>query len=320
MIELRTPRRQRLSGLAFSADGSWLAVAGDRGLTLFDLPRGAVRPLDPTGDPDVPCLGVTFAPGGGLLAWLLPAEVMVADVAAGGRPRRLSASGWDLYTPWQLCFSPDGAELWAARTRLYRWDTRTWKRLPSLPSCRTLGDGLMVAPDGRTAAVAEAARTPAEMGILTIRFHDLLTGGDLAAVQMPSPALTGSDTAAFSPDGRVYATFYLSKLWAWEVDTGRLLFEKRWGGAYFRAVAFSPDGRSLLAVQTSAVRTYRTSDWREVACLDGELGQLSCLGVAADGLLAAAGSETGRIVVWGLGPEKDGMNASGANAGSWSST
>jgi WD40 repeat protein len=278
--------------VALAPDGQRLAAAGIRGVSLCRPSDVDFRPLAPGG-----CEALAFNPAGDTLAVLRDDGVALLD-ASGRALRTLPSSDWTGPVPWQLRFAPDGTELWAARARLFRWDTRTWKRLPSRPPRRTLGEGLMIAPDGRTAAVAKRQPGPRKF-THTIRFHDLVSGEDRSVVEMPSGDLTGERIAAFSPDSRVYASFHRAHLWAWEVPTGRSVFRSS-GGRHFRALAFTPNGRSLLVARDSTVQILDTATWAEVSCLDWGIGRVSCLAVAADGLTAAVGSDSGRVIVWDL--------------------
>src|SRR5439155_5160624 len=82
------------------------------------------------------------------------------------------------------------------------------------------------------------------------------------------------------------------------------------GAERIDALAFTPDGRRLLA--GSAVGAVRVWDVPELppaaadvkpvprAVYDWGVGPVTAVAVAADGLTAAAGGATGRVVVWDL--------------------
>ena len=110
----------------------------------------------------------------------------------------------------------------------------------------------VLSPDG--ARIAYAHRGPYERP--TIRVWDVAAGRDVE-----THAVNGTSTLAWSPDGRslayadleyVGAFSVLSDLYVWEVGSRR---ERRiTRGARLKDPAFTPDGRSLLAVQHRAGR------------------------------------------------------------------
>lgn len=64
-------------------------------------------------------------------------------------------------------------------------------------------------------------------------------------------------------------------------------------------LAFHPSGRYLAATSNDAtVKVYDTASWRLVHTLSFDVGRLRSVAFSPDGLLAAAGSDTGRVVVW----------------------
>lgn len=64
-------------------------------------------------------------------------------------------------------------------------------------------------------------------------------------------------------------------------------------------LALHPGGGSvLIADGTKAVTQFDTSGGRPVRQFDWSVGKVSCVDISADGALAAAGGEKGRVVVW----------------------
>jgi WD40 repeat protein len=67
----------------------------------------------------------------------------------------------------------------------------------------------------------------------------------------------------------------------------------------FRAVAFHPSGGLLAAGGTDGtVKLYDTATWRVTRAFAWKAGGVQSLCFSADGTRAAAGTATGRIVVW----------------------
>jgi WD40 repeat protein len=68
---------------------------------------------------------------------------------------------------------------------------------------------------------------------------------------------------------------------------------------HFTAAAFHPSGRYLFTTSNDATVTVWDADgWVRVKRFAWDIGRLRSVAVSADGLLAAAGSDRGRVVVW----------------------
>ena len=77
------------------------------------------------------------------------------------------------------------------------------------------------------------------------------------------------------------------------------LTARNWAEGVLEVV--TPDGKRLIAVNNDAVvRVYDTATWAEATGYEWQIGQLTAVAVAPDGLRAACGSDRGRVVVWDL--------------------
>jgi WD40 repeat protein len=67
----------------------------------------------------------------------------------------------------------------------------------------------------------------------------------------------------------------------------------------FTGLAFHPSGRFLAATSNDAtVKFYDTATWKVAEAYDWEIGRLRSVAFSPDGMLAAAGGDKGKIVVW----------------------
>ena len=67
----------------------------------------------------------------------------------------------------------------------------------------------------------------------------------------------------------------------------------------FTGLAFHPSGRYLAATSNDAtVKLYDTTSWKVAESFDWDVGRLRSIAFSPDGMLAAAGGDRGRIVVW----------------------
>ena len=67
----------------------------------------------------------------------------------------------------------------------------------------------------------------------------------------------------------------------------------------FTGLAFHPSGRYLAATSNDAtVKLYDTGTWELAHAFDWDIGRLRSVAFSPDGMLAAAGGDRGKIVVW----------------------
>jgi len=70
------------------------------------------------------------------------------------------------------------------------------------------------------------------------------------------------------------------------------------GRRKFAALATDPTGQFFLTASGHRVSVWETKTWSEVKTFAWKAGPITCLAVAPDGLTAAAGTATGKVVVW----------------------
>jgi WD40 repeat protein len=276
--------------LAFTPDGrSLVSGSNDGAIMLWDLATltGHVLFKEEHG-----LFWMGLSPDGQTLAWSSYHTSKLGNLATG-QSQALHLSG-------ALRFSPDGRFLAGGRgAALLDLQTSPPGIIRQTPNLEALA--LAFSPDGQFLAFAPSG---------------VVGRGREPAIRMVCPAtndpqgeLRGhaahSTDLAFSPDGTTLAAACGDFLWAWDVAGGRALLRESVSGpdlsqtALFRFVAFTPDGAHLAATcGDKTVRFWDTQTWRQRAGFDWEVGPLMGLAFAADGMRAAAGSRTGKIVVW----------------------
>ena len=70
------------------------------------------------------------------------------------------------------------------------------------------------------------------------------------------------------------------------------------GRRKFAAFAADPAGQFFLTASGHRVSVWETKTWTETKTFAWKAGAITCLAVAPDGLTAAAGTATGKVVVW----------------------
>ncbi len=132
----------------------------------------------------------------------------------------------------------------------------------------------------------------------TLAERSVTDGSLVRRVPLPVRKLTA---LAFSSDNRWLAAACGAAVYVWEtanlVAKPIKLFDS--GRMAVTGIAFHPSGRLLAATSNdSNVRLYCTTSWQTVHTFAWEVGRLRSIAFSPCGLLAAAGSDTGKVVVW----------------------
>ena len=318
-----------VNDVAFSADGSMLATAGD---------DGALKVWDPaTGENLVTFSGSgavgqpTFSADGSLVAARWPNHVRVLDISKG---RVLRTFPWGL----DAAFSPDGSLLaeasfdnvtvrdietgkitstieghgaegflevaWAPDSRriatghadgtVRMWDGSTGEPQLTLFGHRSVVTSLDWSPDG------SRLLTASEDG--TAKVWDVTEPGRTEELELSAEDMrAGVYAAVFSPDGtRVMTsdkTITSTKVWDVGIDGDaewvNLPAQSGWVNPYFSGdVQFLPGGRLLASTidEGFAIRDLRTGRTIRMIPIDGSL--VSTFDVTADGSTIVAGLQT----------------------------
>jgi WD40 repeat protein len=250
-----------VNGLAFSADGRWLASSGyadEYHVRLWDLsnPRGKPRELHPSNN-KVWTNDVAFHPKkNNVLAVVQGSTVCLWDLDSGVEERLQRG---ELERCNSIAFSADGRYLAATYITgvLTVWDVelhktvfsarRSRKELLSSVAFVQDGEGREVVYTRGAEILVERWRETGSQETQTFSFKALVQG--LAF----NPA-TGA-LACGSADGGVRS---------WDPATGREVFQGPFAGQKFAGMAFAPDGQSLAV----------TTGDRKIHLLDARTGQI----------------------------------------------
>jgi WD40 repeat protein/DNA-binding SARP family transcriptional activator/tRNA A-37 threonylcarbamoyl transferase component Bud32 len=300
------------NGLAFSPDGTRLAVATSEGTTrIWDLApqRSRERLLLAThgrGRWDL-----ALSPDGRRLATVGPEGIGIWNLETGRRRVTYPASNQPPLLPEKssrvvdgrlhdhasfpdkvhLAFSPDGARLTAAGfsgDSVLVLDATTGRRISALPRGQSAAD-LAVSPDGTRLATAGQDGT--------VRLWDSHTGTQLGAMPQSGSPLVG---VAFSPDGRRLAT---SDAWGtvrlWDGHTGAQPVTLPQSDSDIGGVAFSLDGRRLVGGHASGtVMVWDVATGEQQITLVGHAGRILDVAFSPDGTRLATSGQDGTMRLW----------------------
>jgi WD40 repeat protein len=280
-------RKTRRAGFALAPDGKTIATAGEDGVRLWDAARGTELVHLPRLGPSA--RSVAFSPDGGTLAvGDESGSVHLWDRGTGRMRDGCDFDGSD--HAGLVAFSPDGKALVVGGDAVALYDAATGKQTARFP-----GPAAAFSPDGRTLA--------AGIG-LVLGFADARTGRlrPEAGHTQPLRAL------AFAPDGKTLATSAPDRsVRFWDAATGKETTGPRGKALHASGLAFSPDGRHLVAAATPTATVwsnYLVYVWdpdtgkEQPLTFRGHSESTLRVLFAADGKEFFTGSADGDVAVW----------------------
>jgi WD40 repeat protein len=276
-----------VTALAFSPDGRSLASAGGGNQVRI---RDAVSGQDANYRGFDRCRDVAFSPDGRYL--LVDREAIGVSVIDTESDRVLLVSSRGNHSAG-ISFSSDGRSFFNIQV----------DRVIEVPLGKESAANIWYLPElGRYTKLA----APPDGRILAVggdRVNLYLLDPETGFVRTKLAFLPESVIRAmkFSPDGQMLAVSAGRSPQLFAVATGDRILQLRGHQRAVRGLAFSSDGRTLLTASLDGtVKAWEPSTGRLRQTLEWDIGPLTALAVAPDGLTAATAGESGRIVVWDL--------------------
>jgi WD40 repeat protein len=293
--------KARIDQLAFAPDGRSLATpVRGRIIMLWTALASGARPEVVT-LPDGGATRLTFGPSGTLFAG--NDQLFAVDLASRAAVRVPT----DKWHSVGFGASPDGTRLVVSEyppdgetTRLTCWPVGDFAE----PLWQTTVRAHVYLPPlfpaaGDVFVQSESTRDPGTRHWRSLRvLRSLATG---AALDSSKPLIEHPERIALSPDGSHFAIRVRERVYVypgaggWEVVQSVTNDSKK----HFTGIAFHPSGRHLAATSNDAtVKLYDTTTWEVIRTFTWDIGRMRSITFSPDGTLAAAGSDTGKVVVW----------------------
>ncbi len=272
-----------ISEIAYSPDGTRLAVASSIGIWIYDAQTGEELDLI-SGHTDW-VLSIAFSPDGQTLAsGSMDSTIRLWDAATGRHLRTLTGHAYSVYN---VAFSRNGRTLtssgdgnlllWNVRTgelirRLVSWesyqtrhlwnaDTGEHLRMLRVDRYWLVGSGHPLSPDGHTLVSWDVDGT---LHLWNVDTGEHLWNVDTTGVHQHT--LEGQvDDIVFSPDSDFFATYTgnWGTVGLWNADTGEHLHTL----SASSPLAFSPDGRTLASSSGSGLTLWDVATGENIKTL-----------------------------------------------------
>ena len=280
--------RGEMGELAYSPDGTRLAVASSIGIWLYDTEtlKEAALLTGHTGE----VTSVAYSPDGSMLAsGSEDKTVRVRDVKTGEQkfPPLLHMHAVD-----SVIFSPNAALLASASTaRVQIWDAKTGAKKRTLTGHSQAVTSIAFSPDGSALVTGSEDRT--------MHIWDAATGELLRTI---STDVHSVNSIAFSPDRKTIVTGVSggsgAALCLWDTATGDLLWTRTRTFNSTPSVEFAPDGEQVIAWNTQGISLWDSEAGRLQQRLIGPSGGMSGVVYSPDGGTIASASGDNILRFW----------------------
>ena len=282
-------KKGRITKIAYSPDGSLLAVASSIGIWLYDAYSG--QELNLITGHTAAVLSVDFSPDGQTLAsGSLDSTIRLWDVQTGALKRRFLGHTRDVGS---VDFSPDGQTLASAShdETIRLWDVQTGAEKHTLRGHERPVLSVDFSPDGQTLASGGYRDS-------IIRLWDVQTGALKQRLTGHHESVVSVD---FSPDGQTLASASRDNtVRLWDVQRGVEKQKLTGHRSDVVSVDFSPDGQAIASAGSwdSTVRLWDAQTGALKQVLTGHAGQVYSVDFSPDGQTLASGSADGTIRLW----------------------
>ena len=283
----------RIQEVAFSPDGSLLAVASSFGIWLYDAATSRELALLLGHTSSV--ISVSFSPDGSTLAsGSSDNTVKLWDVATR---RNIATLRGHTSAVWSVSFSPDGSTL-ASGSRdntVKLWDVATRRNIATLRGHTSAVWSVSFSPDGSTLASGSDDNT--------VKLWDVATRRNIATLEGHTRWVR---SVSFSPDGSTLASGSDDNtVKLWDVATRRNIATLEGHSGSVESVSFSPDGSTLASgSDDGTVKLWDVATRRNIATLEGHTRWVRSVSFSPDGSTLASGSWDNTVKLWDVATKR----------------
>ncbi|MDH3540104.1 MAG: winged helix-turn-helix domain-containing protein [Acidimicrobiia bacterium] len=291
----------------FSPDGSLVATGGDDGTArIWEASTG--KPIIRLEGHDERLGFVSFSPDGARLASSSgDGTIRIWDVRPEGRREVVAVA--DATVIYEARYSPDGDRFVTASDSGV---ARVWDSVTGLPITSLVGHGHWVYA---AAFTADGSRVVTGSRDLTVRIWDALTGEQIAARDVPLPALG----VAMSPDGSTVAIGTEASFHLWNFVTDQ--FESFESNDQFFGVAFSPDGSRVAAGRTVDILVFDVASFEASDPIESTdkvaFDKVLSVGFTGDGTRLLTAHRDGTARLWDIDQRREIIMYEGHNGLVW---
>jgi WD40 repeat protein len=300
-MRLLERHRSAVLTLAYSPDGRTLASGGSDGeIHLWDLVSGTVKQTLAHGEP---LLSLAWSPDGRRLAAGASSGITLHDLSGGRSPYLAAGLGGSCAVAYSnrsdvvllTGFLSRRIDVYGATDGRMRGDLTGFRH------------GILAIAHAPAAARLASAGDYGELIVWsTAHFtgqsepegNGRRTGLDFARLVGHECAVYG---VAFSSGGLLASADKRGEIHLWNPPTFAARRILRGHKGVVRALAFLPDGRSVLsASDDGTIRQWDSDSGRQTTAWNWKLGSVHTVALAPDGMTAAAAGADGTILVWDL--------------------
>lgn len=277
--------------ISFSPDGSTLVSGAKDGSVFLRDSGGRVSPLFERGPKSLPVYAIDYLPNdagviiGGEFGWTCWTQESEAWTPSGP-PMPRPVTSLAVLNERLVAFGI-GDRLNPTAGTLEIWDISAEKKLQPYFQEPNGVRAVTACRDKKLIAWATHHRK--------VRVYDITSPTKPTDYPQPDPC----PAVVLSTDGKAMAVAvgWTAKIYDLEQKRERLVLKGHKGQV--AAVAFSPDGRTLMTGSwDQTVRLWDVATGVERANFNWNIGRVYCVTYAPDGLRLAAGGDLGRVVVW----------------------
>jgi len=299
VIKSNAAVRPSVTSLAFSPDGSLLAVGGYQIVELLD-PRDSSNLGHLAGHTNQ-VRSVAFSPDGKIIASAggNPAQFGEIKIWSVKDRRELRTIRGHRDNVFAVAFSPDGSKLASASyDRLIKiWDPHTGNELATLKDHTDAVFAIAFSPDGKRLASASADRT--------VKIWDVASGNRLFTL---GDALDGLQTLAFHPNGKQLAAAgndRVIRIWELSELEGRQIRSLIAHEDAIHQVIYSSDGRLLASTGADKrIKIWDAATLTETTNIEIQPDWVFALAFSPDGKRLVAGRYDGSIAFYDVATGK----------------